>query len=143
MTNDVLISVKGTQMIDNEDDSIEIITTGTWHEKNGKHFIRYDEAIEGLDVPAHNMVKIQPGLVEVTKKGAIESRMVFEPGKKHMASYHIPMGLLMLGITTAGIEVDLDQNPERIQVRIRYSLEMNGQYVSDCAMEISARVREP
>ena len=36
MAKDVLVSVKGTQFIDGEKDSVEVITNGTWYEKNGK-----------------------------------------------------------------------------------------------------------
>lgn len=139
MTNDVLVSVKGTQKIDGECDSIEVITMGTWHEKDGKPYIRYEENIEGLGAPAQNMVKIQPDLVEVTKKGALASQMVFEPGKKHMANYRTPVGLVVLGLTTSKLQVAADE--DRIRVEIDYSLEMNGQYVSECSMEIVAQAK--
>ena len=32
MAKDVLVSVKGTQFLDNDSDSIEVITSGTWYE---------------------------------------------------------------------------------------------------------------
>ena len=36
MTKDVLVSVKGTQIMEDEDDVVEIITSRSWYEKNGK-----------------------------------------------------------------------------------------------------------
>ena len=36
MTKDVLVRVKGTQFMDDENDVIEMITAGTFNEKNGK-----------------------------------------------------------------------------------------------------------
>ena len=140
MTKDVLVSVKGTQFSGGEDDSIEVITSGTYYEKNGRHYILYDEAIEGVDAVAHNTVKISPERTEVIKRGLVESHMTFECGKKHMASYLTPMGLIMLGITTSSLQVEQSENT--IHLNINYSLEMNGEYVSRCETDISASSRK-
>lgn len=52
MTKDVLVRVKGTQFMDDENDVIEMITAGTFNEKNGKKYLIYDETIvEGGDRP--------------------------------------------------------------------------------------------
>lgn len=139
MTKDVLVSVRGTQLMGEENDTIEIITPGTWYEKNGKQYLIYEEAIgEGGDV-TRNTVKVCPDRVEVTKRGLVESQMTFECGKKHMANYVTPMGLIVLGLTTSSLEIEA--NEDALQVAITYSLEMNGEYASGCCLELSARAR--
>lgn len=138
MAKDVLVSVKGTQFIDGEKDSIEVITTGTWYEKNGKQYLLYEETYEGMQMTTKNTVKITPEIVEVLKKGAISSRMVYELGKQHMSEYTTPMGLIMLGITTKDIFVEADN--EKLHMELRYAMEMNGQFVSDSILEIRATV---
>lgn len=139
MAKDVLVSVKGTQVIDGEKDSVEVITAGTWYEKNGKQYLRYEEVYEEMQVTTQNTVKITPDLVEVTKKGAISSKMVYERGKQHMSNYMTPMGLIVLGITTKDIFVEADG--EKLQVEISYAMEMNGQFVSDNVLIMTASVR--
>ena len=106
MTKDVLVRVKGTQFMDDENDVIEMITAGTFNEKNGKKYLIYDETIvEGGD-QTHNIVKIWPDKVEVTKRGLVDTHMTFECGKKHMCNYMTPVGLIILGITTSALEVE-------------------------------------
>ena len=139
MAKDVLVSVKGTQFIDGEKDSVEVITSGTWYEKNGKQYLLYEEAYEGMQVTTKNTVKIAPQIVEVKKKGAISSKMVYELGKQHMSDYMTPMGLIVLGITTRDIFVEADN--DKLRLELRYAMEMNGQFVSESRLEITAIVR--
>ncbi len=82
MKKDVLVSVRGTQFLEDDRDTIEVITAGSYYERNGKHYLLYDETIDGTAVPVHNRVKAAPGIVEVIKSGAVDCRMVFECGKK-------------------------------------------------------------
>ena len=123
MTKDVLVRVKGTQFMDDENDVIEMITAGTFNEKNGKKYLIYDETIvEGGD-QTHNIVKIWPDKVEVTKRGLVDTHMTFECGKKHMC--------------TSALEVEEDETS--MGIVISYALEMNGEYISGCGLEIYAR----
>lgn len=139
MAKDVLVSVKGTQFIDGEKDSVEVITSGTWSERNGKQYLLYEETYEGMQVTTKNTVKISPEIVEVTKKGAISSKMVYELGKQHMSDYMTPMGLIVLGITTKDIFVEADN--DKLHLELKYAMEMNGQFVSESSLEIHATVR--
>ena len=137
MTKDVLVRVKGTQFMDDENDVIEMITAGTFNEKNGKKYLIYDETIvEGGD-QTHNIVKIWPDKVEVTKRGLVDTHMTFECGKKHMCNYMTPVGLIILGITTSALEVEEDETS--MGIVISYALEMNGEYISGCDLENYAR----
>ena len=139
MTEDVLVSVKGTQIVDGEHETIEVITAGSYYEKEGRHYLLYDEAVEGLDAMTHNRIRVSGESVEVTKHGPVNSSMKFEQGKKNMANYVTPLGLIVLGLTTSSLNVEKEENEFR--VHIEYALEMNGEYVSNCRMEISARPR--
>lgn len=136
MTKDVLVSIKGTQFSGGENDTIEIITSGNYFEKNGKDYLLYDEAIEETDSVTHNTVRIRPDKIEVVKRGLVESRMTFECGRKHMANYQTPMGLIVLGVTTR--ELNVEKSEDTIHIYIEYALEMNGEFVSNCRMEIRA-----
>ena len=54
MAKDVLVSIKGTQILDGEKDTVEMITTGTWYEKNGKQYLLYEESYEEVQVTTKN-----------------------------------------------------------------------------------------
>lgn len=139
MAKEVLVSVKGTQIIDGEKDSVEVITSGTWYEKNGKQYLLYEETYEEMQVTTKNTLKITPELIEVTKKGVVTTKMIYELGKKHMSNYMTPMGMIVLGITTKDIFVEADEDVLRAE--IEYAMEMNGQFVSNSALVIKATVR--
>ena len=42
MTKDILVRVRGVQTIGEEEDTVEMITPGTYYEKNGKQYFIYD-----------------------------------------------------------------------------------------------------
>lgn len=136
MTKDILVRVRGTQTIGEEEDTVEMITPGTYYEKNGKQYFIYDESLDETGEPTHNTVKIMENRIEVTKRGLVDSHMIFEPGKRTTANYRTPMGLFLMGITTSFLEIAEDE--ESILLKIKYSMEMNGQYAFDCSAEILA-----
>ena len=49
MTKDVLVSVRGihTTEADGETGNVEVITAGIYYYKNNKHYVIYDELVEG------------------------------------------------------------------------------------------------
>lgn len=69
MTNEVLLTIAGLQLIDGEGETpIEIVTAGDYYHRNGKHYILYDEMIEGCSGHIHNTVKIGEESLEVLRK---------------------------------------------------------------------------
>ena len=54
MTKEVLLTISGLHMdtvsdeLDAENEPIEVITPATYYLKNGKHYVLYDELIEGM-----------------------------------------------------------------------------------------------
>lgn len=46
MTKDILINISGLQMDVDPNDPIEMMTTGAYYLRNGKHYILYDELSE-------------------------------------------------------------------------------------------------
>ena len=122
--------------IGEEEDTVEMITPGTYYDKNGKQYFIYDESLDETGEPTHNTVKIMENRIEVTKRGLVDSHMIFEPGKRTTANYRTPMGLFLMGITTSFLEIAEDE--ESILLKIKYSMEMNGQYAFDCSTEILA-----
>lgn len=46
MTKDILINISGLQMDVDPNDPIEMMTTGAYYLRNGKHYILYEELSE-------------------------------------------------------------------------------------------------
>lgn len=85
MTKDVVISVRGLQVMDNESaEDIETVQQGEYFERNGSIFLLYDEYYEGFDEPVKNVMKIRGNEMTLTKRGIINVQMNFEEGKKNL-----------------------------------------------------------
>ena len=87
MTKDVLITISGVQLTDGESGDVEMITTGAYYQKNGKHYILYDEVLEGYEGVIRNTIKIQPDSMDIIKTGVTNVHMTFERNKKRLTCY--------------------------------------------------------
>ena len=62
MTKDVLISISGLHFEvggeSGEGEPVEIITPASYYLKNGKHYVLYDEVVEGVPGTVKNTIKI-------------------------------------------------------------------------------------
>ncbi|HIR97979.1 MAG TPA: DUF1934 domain-containing protein, partial [Candidatus Merdisoma faecalis] len=48
MTKEILLSISGLHFVDGEDGSVEVVTAGDYYNRGGKHYILYDEVVEGM-----------------------------------------------------------------------------------------------
>lgn len=138
MTKEVLIHMKGlqnmTDLQNQEEEPLELITTGEYYFRNKTHYLLYDEVMEGFTEPTHNMIKIRPGLMEVRKHGLVNVHMIFEKDKKNVAFYKTPLGTLEMDITAT--RVMMAETEQYMDIQAEYALGVNGNAVADCVMQI-------
>ena len=130
MTKDVLITIRGVHTLDHEDNDVEMIVRGEYYQKNGKHYILYEEILEGAEERVKNVIKISPSSMDIIKKGVTNSRMLFEKNKKNLSCYSTPVGNLVIGIQANHFYVEEQENS--IKVNVDYSLDINYEHMSDC-----------
>lgn len=130
MTKDVLITIRGVHTLDHEDNDVEMIVRGDYYQKNGKHYILYEEMLEGAEERVKNVIKISPSSMDIIKKGVTNSRMLFEKNKKNLSCYSTPVGNLVIGIQANHFYVEEQENS--IKVNVDYSLDINYEHMSDC-----------
>lgn len=92
MTKDVLVSISGMheeivavapEIEEDENEAIEVVTPATYYLKNGKHYIVYEEVVEGTSGVIKNRIKINgEECVEIVKSGLSNSHMIFEKIKR-------------------------------------------------------------
>ena len=142
MTKDVFVSVTGLQVMgecQGAQHPIEMVTVGEYHFKNGKHFIRFDEAFEGFSESTVNLIKVDDNSMEVRKKGTANVHMVFTPQKKNITFYQTPFGAIQMGISATRIKCE--ESEENIDIQVDYSLELNEETVADCYIALNVRPR--
>lgn len=142
MNKDVLIHVRGLQMMETDDaqEPIEIVVPGQYYFRNGSHYLRYEEMLDDTAETTVNYIKMSPNGVEVRKQGQVNVHMVFEEGKKNKTFYNTPYGTLQMGISATGLE--LKESEDGIQMKVDYALDMNEEHVADCYLTVQAQSKE-
>ena len=140
MTDKVILSIKGVQHEFGEDGTTEMITTGNYYLKNGKHYILYDEANPETGEQMSNTLKMTPKRIDLIKHGKNGTHMVFETNTKSMSLYPTPYGLMEMCFNT--FHLNMDESEDTICVQTEYALEINDQFISDCSIEIRVKAKE-
>lgn len=141
MTKDVLISIAGLQFeLNSEEEKIEVITAGDYYQKNGKHYVLYDEVMEGFEGTTKNIIKISEDTLDITKKGINNVHMIFEKNRKNVTYYNTPFGSILVGI--AAKNVDVKETNENIDVIVNYGLEVNYEHLADCTITMNIKSKE-
>ena len=137
MTKEVLLTISGLHYdalsgeTDEDNEVIEVITPASYYLKNGKHYILYDEVVEGMLGSIKNTIKITgDNKLEMKKSGITNTNMVFEKEKMNVTQYDTPYGEMMVGVYTKDMKVDVTEND--IDVSIAYALDVNSEKVADC-----------
>jgi len=147
MTRDVLISISGlhTDLIHEPDmdpnEPIEIVTPASYYEKDDKHYIFYDELLEGFHGVIRNKIKITGSeSLEIQKSGLSNAHMIFEKDKKNLTYYDTPYGQMLIGVNTRLMEVNItDAN---IKIRVDYELDVNHEPLADCSIRMNIFARK-
>ena len=142
MNKDVLIHVRGLQLMetDDEQEPIEIVVPGQYYFRNGSHYLRYEEMLDDSAQTTVNYIKMSSEGVEIRKQGQVNVHMVFEQGKKNKTFYNTPYGTLQMGIAATGLE--LKESEDDIQMKVDYALDMNEEHVADCYLTVQAQSKD-
>lgn len=138
MKKDVIITIKGLQNYeDQDDDSVELVTTGRFYQKEGNYYITYKESeLTGLGSTTTTL-KIENDRITVLRFGDTRTHMVFEEGQKHISYYDTGAGALTVGISTKRINKMLSEKGGRVM--IDYSMEINNSLTGENAFDINVR----
>ena len=141
MTKDIILTISGLHETDGESDApVEVITPGQYYLKNGKHYIIFDEVMEGLEGTMKSTLKISEKQVELLRSGAASARMVFEKDREHNMIYQTPMGPLAISIYTEDIISEFKE--DEMNLGIIYSLKAEEQVLTESHVRINVCSRE-
>jgi uncharacterized beta-barrel protein YwiB (DUF1934 family)/uncharacterized Zn-finger protein len=108
-----------------------------YNHKNNKHYILYEEVMEGETKTTKNRIKVADGMMELTKSGVVNVHMLFEEHKKNVTHYYTPYGALDMGIDTK--QVLIEESEDEMNISVFYGLEMNQEFVADCNISINVK----
>ena len=137
MTQKVMLTFRGMQSNQGGEASeqIETVSQGDYYKRNGKHYVIFEESVEGIDDKVKSKLKFDADTVEISRSGQMNSHMIFQENKKNLTGYNTPFGQILMGIYTKKIQIT--EQEDRITVDVDYSLDANDEFLSDCHMEIA------
>jgi len=141
MKDEYIISLKGTQTVNNNDETTEIVTSATYSEKDGVKYIKYKEYNPDTGkMYASTTLKIESNeklTVIKNNTSGICNQLPLEYNVRHHCLYSMPFGSLNVGIYTEAISCNIDENGGTII--IDYSIDFNSDVQSDNHMEVILR----
>ncbi len=107
------------------DDGMKLITVGGYYEKENKKYILYDENEEMGMANCSVMIKVTSDEVVVSRRGAFNSKMIYQQGKTTEFMYYMPYGDMPVILHTKKIENNLYDNGGNLN--LFYSVDMQGE----------------
>lgn len=120
---DVIISIKGLQGYGEDNDAIELVTDGKYGYSDEQCKLIYMESeLTGLEGTKTSFT-IEPTSMVLEREGTLNSRMVFEQGKKHTFLYDTPFGAATMAVDTKRVFTKLDERGGDMEVDYIINLE--------------------
>ncbi len=140
MSKNVLLHIRGSQKYeDQEPEIIELTTEGTMEFTHGGWDISYEESeLTGL-AGVTTTFRVEPGKVILTRKGALNSQMIFEQGQVHDSLYQMPFGALMLSVKASFVYFDIVADGGTIDLSYDISIENTQAGQIDYHLDIRAK----
>jgi uncharacterized beta-barrel protein YwiB (DUF1934 family) len=141
MNKDVIISVKGMQTSDKQDESkMELITEGKYYKKGKAFYITYKESeVTGMEGTTTTL-KVKDDIVTLMRFGTVNSQFIFERGQKHMSYYDTQFGAFTIGVFTNNMDIDLQEYGGEIRVGYHLDVDDNSTGYNDFRMTIREAV---
>lgn len=141
MNRDISISVTGTQDSGGQRTITRCQADGQYYERNGCRYILYQEQDADSGAVTANTLKIKGSTLELSRKGNINTRMIFETGQTHSAAYATAYGTLQLEVYTKDLRCQWTESGFRII--IIYDLMMAGECLSGSRLVMEAAAVPP
>ena len=118
-------------------DETEFFTTGTFEETDKGFVIIYGENAEIGYESCTVTITAEGEAITIERSAPAPSLLTVEKGKKHYCVYGTPFGDFMMGINA--FEVKNELNPEGGNLYLRYSIDINSDFVSENELKIAIK----
>ena len=135
------VTVRGVQVVEGEEDTVELVTGGRFTSHGGRWLIRYEESDATGYGGCRTTLRVDPqkGEVVLLRTGAVHSQLVVEEGRRHQCTYDTGYGNLVLGVNGSRVHAQL--TPEGGQLEFHYSLDVNTALISENAVYVTVLPR--
>lgn len=140
MKQTVILSIRGKQSyLDQEPEIIELVTEGTMAFTDGGWDISYEETdLTGLKGTT-TIFRVDPGCITLTRKGPLNSQMVFREGVFHESLYQMPFGAMMITVCANRVDFKIDETGGVIDLTYAIDIENTAAGYIEYHLDIKAK----
>jgi len=140
MKKQVMLSICGRQAyMDQEPDTIELVTEGSMEFVDGGWNIQYQETeLTGL-AGVTTTFRVEPGKVILTRTGGLISEMVFQEGMRHESLYQMDFGALLITVCASRIFAQIGDDGGMVDLVYNIDIENNTAGTVDYHLEITPK----
>lgn len=126
MKKTVLLTIRGQQTYaEQEPEVIELVTEGTLAQTEKGWKLTYEESdLTGLK-GVTTTFQIEPGMITLSRKGPLNSEMVFREGQFHESLYRMEFGALMITVCASKVRYDISENGGTIDLTYAIEIEQS------------------
>lgn len=137
----VLVSVKSVQRDrDGQDTVVELISPGTWYEKNGTQYVRYEESsVTGMD-GVKTTIKIYDGSIVLLRTGAVNMRHQYILGEERKTVYETPFGEIPMAVKTHELTVDFHDGTGHVHLGYDISVDDEWQFYNQLDIDVREEI---
>ena len=130
MGNNVIIEMKSIQSVNDDVTESELITEGEFSGDGEDYSIAYEESeATGFEGSKTLLTVNGQRMASIFRKGAANSNLVVEMGKKHHCHYSTPYGEMVVGIYAHKIQNTLNEAGGSLYMK--YTVDIDSAYLSD------------
>ena len=140
MKKRVLLTLQGKQSyMDQEPEIIELVTEGTLESTADGWNICYEESdLTGLKGTT-TVFEIAPDKIVLTRRGPLNSQMVFVPGYNHESLYQMEFGALMITVCAGKVRYDISEAGGTIDLTYAIEIEQSAAGYIEYHLDIKAK----
>jgi uncharacterized beta-barrel protein YwiB (DUF1934 family) len=136
---EVIIDIKGTQIVDGDKDVVSMNTVGQMNIIGGKTYLKYDDSVATGVEGVSCLIKIDPEdkSVIMQRSGTLNSRMYIKMGQRHICHYETGQGVLTMGVFGETVENSITEKGGKLYMS--YTLDVNNNMMSRNLVEIDVK----
>lgn len=138
MKKEVIISIKGIQRVEGQEEITELMTVGNLYRKRDSYYLSYDETeATGYEGSRTTLKLDDETRVTLLRTQPYRSQLIVEKGRRHQCCYGSEFGDLLIGVLGASISSTLTESGG--DVRFTYSLDINTELASENEVYINVK----
>ena len=140
MKKSALLTIRGTQTYaEQEPEVIELVTEGTLEQTEKGWKLTYEESdLTGLK-GVTTTFQVEPGVITLSRKGPLNSEMVFREGQFHESLYRLEFGALMITVCASKVRYNIDENGGTIDLTYAIEIEQSAAGYIEYHLDIETR----